>query len=122
MQCGVTPNQSMGTREEPLSNYFDLQRYGRPAFVHVLTMICRSAVFLNDTVTVCLVRQVCSDCLNIICGVACYVYLLIFLFYNSALFFNNLAVINQIGYKTRTVGSGIYGFTFLYYEVIQGDL
>jgi len=112
----------MGTREAPLSNYFDLQRYGWPAFVHVLTMICRSAVFLNDTVTVCLVRQVCSDCLNIICGVACYVYLLIFLFYNSALFFNNLAVINRTGYKTRTVGSGIYGFTFLYYKVIQGNL
>jgi len=71
----------MGTREAPLSNYFDLQSYGRPAFVHVLTMIGRSAVFLNDTVTVCLVTQVCSDCLNIICGVACCVKRAIVSFY-----------------------------------------
>ena len=48
----------MGTREAPLSNYFDLQSYGRPAFVHILTMIYRSAVFFNDTVTVCKSKSV----------------------------------------------------------------
>jgi len=44
-------------------------------------MIGRSAVFLNDTVTVCLLTQVCSDCLNIICGVACCVKRAIVSFY-----------------------------------------
>jgi len=42
--------------------------------------------------------------------------MLLYVLFNNVilvLFFNNLAVINQIGYKTRTVCSGIYEFTFL---------